>query len=89
MTLSVVKPIKPEVRQDVVEMCEGLLERAKAGKIKSLVACYENSDRTITTSMEVHGNLFAMSHAISALWFRFQTRMAEDNTLDHGRGEES
>ena len=86
--IELVKPEHPAPQPEVVDMLETLLARAKLGQIRSIMACYENADRTITTSMELHGGLFAMSHALSALWYRFQMRMHEEQSTDHGHGEQ-
>lgn len=69
----------------LVERLERLLEAAKRGDIHGMAACYELSSGHVQTMIHTNDNRFAMSHAISALWFRFQTVMAEEAfTSDEG-----
>lgn len=78
MSLAAVVPIKPKVNEELVELLGRLHEQAKEGKIRSVALCYANSNGTIATAIEVDGDKFAMSHAIGALWWRFQQKMHED-----------
>ena len=76
--LKVVQPIKPAVNADAVALLDMLLTQAKDGKIRSVAVCYAQSDGTISTSLEVDGDKFAMSHAIGALWWRYQKSMHDN-----------
>lgn len=63
---------------DVVRVCRELLAKAECGQMRGIAACYERDDGRVTTVIETNGNHFAMSHAIGALWFRFQQKMHDD-----------
>lgn len=69
---------KQEPDPTVVADLEAMLELAKAGVIRSIAACYARNTGEITTVLNTAEHRFPMSHAISALWFRFQQRAAEN-----------
>lgn len=62
----------------VVAQLETMLALAKTGELQSFGAGYVRSDGKITTVLEAHGELFALSHALATIWYRFQKRMDED-----------
>lgn len=69
---------KQEPDPEVVAAIEAMLELANVGVIRSIAACYARNTGEITTVLNVSDHHFPMSHAISALWFRFQQRAAEN-----------
>lgn len=76
--IKLVTRLNPDPDPDIVAGLRGLLEMAERGEVKSVAICYENIDSTITTILEARSNRFALSHAIIALWFRFQQKMLEE-----------
>ncbi len=64
--------------QAVIEGLRECLAKAESGEIQGYAIAYALSDGCVSTSLEANGNNFAMSHAIGALWFRFQNWMAEN-----------
>lgn len=69
----------PDPDPEIVAGLKKLLEMAECGQVQSMAICYENIDGTITTVLEARNNRFALSHAIGALWFRFQQKMLDDS----------
>lgn len=63
------------VDDDLVRQCRELLRMAETGEMRGMACCYERSDAKVTTLLHTNGNHFAMSHALGALWWRFQQKM--------------
>ena len=75
----------PEVgipNQEAIDDLRKFLEMAERGELQGFAMAFTRSDGNITTVIQTNGEHFAMSHAIGALWFRFQQQMAETSRSD-------
>lgn len=81
ITLIETKRAEKAINQELVDTLRRMLELAERGELTGVCAALSSSDGTITTMLESEGNNFAMSHALGALWFRFQKRMEETSTF--------
>lgn len=68
-------PSRAEPNAEVIRTLQGLLTLAELGQLQGLSAAYTKADGTIETLLCTNGEHFAMSHALGALWWRFQQRM--------------
>lgn len=76
-----------EPNPEVVQQLRDLLGAAERGDVQGVAVVATKANETVTTLLCTNGNHFAMSHAIGALWFRFQQRMADDANNDSFSGD--